>query len=86
MGVMAKAKTLYSDRDYLEARFSSKDEKLDKIIELQEKQDERIALLEAEVGGAKLLGKAALGVAAVFGGVVTWVVNIGDKVLPHIKG
>lgn len=31
---MTKAKAIYSDRDYLEARFSSTDEKLDTVIQL----------------------------------------------------
>lgn len=82
---MVKTKAIYSDRDYLEARFSSTDEKLDKILEVVERQGNRIEQLELDVGGAKLLGKAAIGVAAVFGGVVTWAVNIGDKLIPHLN-
>ena len=82
---MTKTKAIYSDRDYLEARFSSTDEKLDKILEVVERQGNRIEQLELDVGGAKMLGKAAIGVAAICGGVVTWVLNISEKLLPHVN-
>ena len=82
---MPKPKTMYTDRDYLEARFSSVDEKLDTLIEALTSQEKRIGDLEDDIGGAKLLGKAAIGIAAVFGGFVTWVVNVGDKLIPHLN-
>jgi hypothetical protein len=46
---------------------------------------DRIGALEKDVGGAKLLGKVALGVTMALGGLVTWATNIASK-LPAIKG
>jgi hypothetical protein len=78
------SKPIYSDRDYLEARFSALDEKFDMMISLQEKNGERIGKVEDELGGAKLLGRVALGVTAAMGAFVTWAVDIYAK-LPHFK-
>jgi len=80
------SKPIYTDRDYLEARFSSTDEKLDKILEVIEKQDKRIENLEKDVGGAKLLGRAALGVTACIGAVAGWALDVAGKaaaIIPH---
>jgi hypothetical protein len=80
------SKPIYSDRDYLEARFSSTDEKLDKILEVIEQQGERITNLEKDVGGAKMLGRAALGVTACIGAVAGWALDIASKaatIIPH---
>ena len=81
---MGKTKPIYSYRDYLEARFSSTDEKLDKILEIVESQATRILALEKDVGGAKLLGRAALGVAAAMGAFATWSLEVAGKVLPFV--
>lgn len=39
----------------------------------------RLTAVETDVGGAKLLGKAAIGAAAVLGGVFTWALDVGQK-------
>lgn len=46
--------------------------------------NERLATLEADVGGAKLLGRAALGVAAVVGAMATWAADIAAKIIPIV--
>ena len=76
---MPKPQPMYSDRDYLEARFSSVDEKLDTLIDTLTKQDQRIERLETDIEGAKLLGKAAMGVAVVMGGIITWATDLLSK-------
>lgn len=83
---MSKPRPIYTDRDYLEARFSSTDEKLDKILEIVGQQGERIINLEKEVGGAKMLGRAALGVTACVGAFASWALDVAGKaaaIIPH---
>jgi hypothetical protein len=83
---MGKGKTIYTDRDYLEARFASTDEKLDKILEVVGRQGQQIINLEKDVGGAKLLGRVALGVAACIGAFTTWALDMAQKaafLVPH---
>jgi hypothetical protein len=83
---MSKPKPIYTDRDYLEARFSSTDEKLDRILEVIEQQGERITILEKDIGGAKLLGRTALGVTACIGAIASWALDFAGKaatLIPH---
>jgi hypothetical protein len=75
-----KRESLYTDRDYLESRFSSLEEKLDAVIESMEKVGGRVTDLETDIRSAKLLGRAALGAAAIIGGVMTWAADLGGKI------
>ncbi|NDD83386.1 hypothetical protein EBZ38_03775 [bacterium] len=83
-------KPLYTDRDYLEARFASLEKKLDVIHqEFSEKfgnVDKRIDVVEKDVNGAKVYGKVALGAATTLGALITWIADVGSKLaelLPH---
>jgi hypothetical protein len=90
---MGKTKPIYSDRDYLEARFSALDEKMDRMIATQEGQTKRLDTVEDDVNefrtdlvSAKRLGKAAMGITMAIGAFITWSIDLITKAatyLPH---
>lgn len=68
---MPPKERLYSDRDYLEARFSTLDEKLDIIHSNLSRLDK----IEEKVAKAEGAWWAATGIATAASGVIAWVVS-----------